>query len=102
MNCAACGHANTERAKFCAECGGLLAARCTSCGAGLLATAKFCSECGIAVASEKIRPAPRDYTPRHLAERILASKSAVEGERKQVTVFFADVKSSMELAETVD
>ncbi len=42
---------------------------------------------------------PRDYTPKHLAEKILQSKSAIEGERKQVTVLFADVKSSMELAE---
>ncbi len=45
---------------------------------------------------------PRDYTPKHLAEKILRSKSALEGERKQVTVLFADVKSSMELAEQVD
>ncbi len=46
--------------------------------------------------------APRDYTPRHLADKILRSKSALEGERKQVTVLFADVKGSMELAEQVD
>jgi class 3 adenylate cyclase len=45
---------------------------------------------------------PRDYTPRHLAEKILRSKSALEGERKQVTVLFADVKGSLELAEQVD
>ena len=42
-------------------------------------------------------PAPESYTPRHLAERILTSKAALEGERKQVTVLFADVKASMEL-----
>ncbi len=46
--------------------------------------------------------APRDYTPRHLANKILGSKSALEGERKQVTVLFADVKGSMELAEGLD
>jgi class 3 adenylate cyclase/tetratricopeptide (TPR) repeat protein len=46
--------------------------------------------------------APRDYTPKHLAEKILQSKSALEGERKQVTVLFADVKGSMELAEQLD
>lgn len=45
---------------------------------------------------------PRDYTPRHLADRILRSKAAIEGERKQVTVLFADVKGSMELAEQLD
>ena len=46
--------------------------------------------------------APRDYTPKHLADKILRSKSALEGERKQVTVLFADVKGSMELAEQLD
>ena len=40
---------------------------------------------------------PESYTPRHLAEKILTSKSALEGERKQVTVLFADLKGSMEL-----
>jgi class 3 adenylate cyclase/tetratricopeptide (TPR) repeat protein len=40
---------------------------------------------------------PKSYTPRHLAEKILTSKSALEGERKQVTVLFADLKGSMEL-----
>ena len=40
---------------------------------------------------------PQAYTPKHLAEKILTSKSALEGERKQVTVLFADMKGSMEL-----
>ncbi len=44
------------------------------------------------------RSDPRSYTPKHLADKILQSKSALEGERKQVTVLFADVKGSMELA----
>jgi class 3 adenylate cyclase/tetratricopeptide (TPR) repeat protein len=45
---------------------------------------------------------PRAYTPKHLAEKILTSRSALEGERKQVTILFADVKGSMDLAEQVD
>ena len=45
---------------------------------------------------------PRAYTPKHLADKILQSKSALEGERKQVTVLFADVKGSMELAGQID
>jgi class 3 adenylate cyclase/tetratricopeptide (TPR) repeat protein len=49
-----------------------------------------------------LTPDPRDYTPKHLAEKILTSRAALEGERKQVTVLFADVKGSMELAEQVD
>src|SRR5262249_24538670 len=40
---------------------------------------------------------PESYTPKHLAERIINSKAALEGERKQVTVLFADLKGSMEL-----
>jgi hypothetical protein len=40
---------------------------------------------------------PESYTPKHLAERILTSKGALEGERKQVTVLFADLKGSMEI-----
>jgi class 3 adenylate cyclase len=47
-------------------------------------------------------PDPRSYTPKHLAEKILTSRSALEGERKQVTVLFADVKGSMDLGEKVD
>jgi len=42
-------------------------------------------------------PSPQTYTPAHLAEKILTSKAALEGERKQVTVLFADLKGSMEL-----
>ena len=45
---------------------------------------------------------PRAYTPKHLAEKILRSRSALEGERKQVTVLFADVKGSTALAEQLD
>src|SRR5215831_11540305 len=40
-------------------------------------------------------PAPLAYTPPYLAEKILTSRSALEGERKQVTVLFADLKGSM-------
>ena len=47
-------------------------------------------------ATERLR-SPESYTPKHLAERILTSKAALEGERKQVTVLFADLKGSMEL-----
>jgi hypothetical protein len=67
--------------------------------------AKFCLECGkplVEAAKPEPQPDPRSYTPKHLAEKILTSRSALEGERKQVTVLFADVKGSMDLAEQVD
>ncbi len=84
---------------------------CSRCGSQLGPSAKFCAECGEPAAGTKKKPAaaeapvrrsPLDYTPKHLANKILQSKSAIEGERKQVTVLFADVKSSLELAEELD
>jgi hypothetical protein len=106
VNCPACHHQNREDAKFCLACGHRFSASCNSCGAELPAGARFCDECGTPIAPSK-QPAasdrtPRDYTPKHLADKILQSKSALEGERKQVTVLFADVKGSLELAEQVD
>jgi len=110
MNCSTCGHANPERTKFCGECGSPIAARCASCDTPLSPGVKFCGECGGKVAGSAAAgpPAavpdrsPRDYTPKHLADKILQSRSALEGERKQVTVLFADVKGSMELAQQLD
>ena len=99
--CPACGHTNREAAKFCAECATPLARNCRSCGAALGPTAKFCDECVAPTAPAQPRD-PRGYTPNHLAEKILTSRAALEGERKHVTVLFADVKGSMELAEQLD
>jgi Double zinc ribbon len=102
MKCAQCQHENRPGAKFCEECAAPLARVCANCGAPLSVTAKFCSECahpagqGAQAASQRFG-APEAYTPKHLAEKILTSKTALEGERKQVTVLFADVKGSMEL-----
>jgi class 3 adenylate cyclase len=102
MRCPRCQHENRPGAKFCEECAAPLARACTNCGAQLSATAKFCSECahpaGPATSPTPQRfRAPEGYTPKHLAEKILTSKTALEGERKQVTVLFADLKGSMEL-----
>jgi predicted ATPase/class 3 adenylate cyclase len=75
---------------------------CPSCGHDNPAGARFCNDCGERLTAPTSAPEPRSYTPRHLVEKILASKSALEGERKPVTVLFADVARSMELAEQVD
>ena len=74
---------------------------CPSCGHENPAGARFCNNCGAPLAPA-LTPEPRSYTPRHLVEKILASRSALRGERKLVTVLFADVVRSMELAERVD
>jgi class 3 adenylate cyclase/tetratricopeptide (TPR) repeat protein len=100
MPCPRCRHENPPQAKFCLECGGPLARRCAQCATDLPAGAKFCLECGLPVGTPTASgrfSSPDAYTPKHLAERILTSRSALEGERKQVTVLFADLKGSMEL-----
>src|SRR5215216_5690765 len=106
MQCPQCQHENPDRAKFCLECGTRLALTCTQCGTELPPNAKFCLECGHPAGGRSpalaARPtgrflSPQTYTPQHLAERIISSRGALEGERKQVTVLFADLKGSMEL-----
>ena len=100
MKCPKCQHENAPGAKFCEECAAPLARACANCGSEVSATAKFCSQCGHRLpptADDSRFASPRSYTPQHLAERILTSRAALEGERKQVTVLFADIKGSMEL-----
>ena len=100
MQCPRCQHENPTAVKFCGECGARLASPCPSCGASNPPANKFCGQCGAplvqAPTSSKFA-SPEVYTPKHLAEKILTSKNALEGERKQVTVLFADMKGSMEL-----
>jgi ribosomal protein L40E len=105
VNCSSCGASNEADAVFCEECGASFGRECPSCGASCSPRAKFCRKCrtslgGNAVAKTSERD-PRSYTPKHLAENILATRAALEGERKQVTVLFADVKGSMDLPEPV-
>ena len=119
MNCSSCGSDNRPGRRFCAECGAPLAVPCPSCGFANEGDDKFCGGCGQSLraapaAGTPVRapaavepraaappapriPAPVTYTPKHLAEKILTTRSALEGERKQVTVLFADLKGSMEL-----
>jgi class 3 adenylate cyclase/tetratricopeptide (TPR) repeat protein len=102
MMCPRCHAENREGRRFCAKCAAPLATACPSCGFSNEPGEDFCGGCAapLVVAS---RPAevrfasPQSYTPKHLAEKILTSKVALEGERKQVTVLFADLKGSMEL-----
>src|SRR5262245_31186844 len=100
MQCPRCQRENSARAKFCEECAAPLAQTCSNCSSQFSPTAKFCPECAYPVTAAPAEPrfaAPESYTPKHLAAKILTSRSALEGERKQVTVLFADLKGSMEL-----
>ncbi len=106
LRCTACDHENPDGNRFCGGCGVKLPTGCPACGHGNPEGNRFCGGCGASLETNAPTPAPtrapRDYTPQHLAEKILSSQSALEGERKQVTVLFADVKGSMELAEQLD
>ncbi len=99
MQCPRCRAQNEEGARFCEDCGARLELACPSCGAPATAGKKFCRSCGASLTTEPAGrfTSPQTYTPKHLAEKILTSKGALEGERKQVTVLFADMKGSMEL-----
>jgi predicted ATPase/class 3 adenylate cyclase len=88
--CPACRVENRAAAKFCDSCGTPLPRACPTCATVLRAGARFCDECGRPVSAAATPEAPESYTPRHLAEKILHSRAALEGERKLVTVLFAD------------
>src|SRR5881628_633466 len=104
MKCPRCQQEAPSDAEFCPECGAKLAALCSQCGTANAPIHKFCKKCGQSLtAASGVDPegrrfaSPDSYTPKHLAEKILTSKSALEGERKLVTVLFADLMGSMEL-----
>ena len=116
MTCASCGADNRAAARFCDSCGAALPRACPACATPLRPAAKFCDECGRPVAvstpataaapavpaTPAAPAAPRGYTPKHLADRILTSRSAIEGERKQVTVVFVDCAGFTELSARLD
>lgn len=103
MHCPDCKHDNPAASRFCNNCGSALPLACAQCAHHNPATARFCNQCGHDLSAPKQADAraPGSYTPRHLSERILTSRSALQGERKRVTVLFADVKGSTEIAEAV-
>jgi len=103
MRCPQCQQDNPAEARFCNGCGARFQLACPSCSHVNPSGSRFCNGCGtklaeqIAAGAEPRLSSPESYTPKHLAEKILTSKAALEGERKQVTVLFADLKGSMEL-----
>ena len=107
MECARCRHPNRESARFCGKCGASLQVglNCPRCATFNPLGQKYCDSCGEPLVTEAEPQRPRDardYTPRHLVEKVLTTRSALEGERKQVTVLFVDLVDSMLLAEKVD
>jgi len=110
MICPQCQRVNEAGATFCTNCGARLERLCPNCQTPNVSDARFCKRCGQALmAAAAATPptptefaAPRSYTPKHLAEKILVSRSALEGERKQVTVLFVDVSGFTALSERLD
>src|SRR5690242_8629750 len=120
MHCPNCGQENPDGMKFCGECGAPFKRRCSQCGFENPPQFKFCGECGSSLAgqvssstfqapsNQSLTPEPRppvSYTPKHLAERILAEREAMaargvpDGERKTISALFADIKGSTSLIE---
>ncbi|MBY4676683.1 adenylate/guanylate cyclase domain-containing protein [Marinobacterium arenosum] len=116
MRCTSCGVENPGDAKFCNQCGTPLPLTCAKCGNPIRPAARYCDSCGMPVGegrpstgtSEASQIAPIQYTPPHLAERILAeqaslqAKGALTGERKIITALFADIAGSTALVEGLD
>ena len=110
MICSRCQTENSPDSGFCDECGAPLETLCPHCNNANRPGAKFCKTCGQRLAEP---PAPAGaassqtgpvnaIVPRYLAEKILASRRFIEGERKQVTVLFADIRGSTSLIEKLD
>jgi ribosomal protein L40E len=103
MKCSSCQSENPDGAKFCIECGSSFEHRCQQCGPTTPAGAKFCMECGYKLKGSGQKPTidyspPQSCTPNFLADKILTTRRIIEGERKLVTVLFADVANSIELS----
>src|SRR5260370_4374162 len=110
MDCSACGASNPSEARHCRDCGGALVLPCADCGKPVPLSNWFCGNCG-AKFERGLSAGFRDdgdslaaplHLPQHLARRILDSRGLLEGERKQITVLFADIKGSTNLIEDLD
>ena len=105
MQCPGCQAENPDASKFCSQCGRKLERECPDCAIPVATDARFCHQCGTSlepVSSSQAPSAPERYTPPHLAQRILESRAAIEGERKQVTILFADIEGSTDLVRGLD
>ena len=99
VKCPKCKFDNREGVKFCEECGSQLEIACPSCGTKLPPGAKFCGACGHSLVDFSNH---LSNTPTDLAYKILSSRSSLEGERKLVTVLFADVANYTSISEKLD
>lgn len=107
IKCSNCSFANAPDSKFCENCGQPFERACPNCNKPVSSNAKFCRNCGfnLAAASDTIQARLADLektTPPQLQKKILTRREETEGERKLVTVLFADIVGSTALAEKLD
>ena len=107
MKCPACQFENPEEMLFCGKCGEKLAGICPKCRFQNPSDFVFCGKCGFALKEAAEYSAidysePQSYTPKFLADKILTTRSSIEGERKLVTVLFADVANYTAMSEKLD
>ena len=110
MICSQCHTDNPVDAVFCDECGASLDALCSQCQEPNRRSAKFCKKCGQKMVDTAtpsgalLSPSGSAATaaPKLVAEKILATRRFIEGERKQVTVLFADIRGSTSVIENLD
>ena len=98
MQCSACAADNPAGHHFCDTCGAPLALGCAQCGASGRPGARFCGQCGAPLGADPSASAAdtarAGCTPKHVADTVLAGRSAIDGERRRVTVLFADWSTS--------
>ena len=107
MHCPKCQAENPDKNSFCRECGSKFQLSCPECSAGILSSDKFCGKCGHPLEKHTHDEVvdyskPQSYTPKFLAEKILTNRNVLEGERKLVTVLFADVANFTAMSERLD
>jgi class 3 adenylate cyclase/tetratricopeptide (TPR) repeat protein/ribosomal protein L40E len=107
MKCPKCQFENPGEMQFCGKCGAKLENICPQCNSSNPSDFRFCGKCGHSLkgssdASTIDYSQPQSYTPKFLADKILTTRSSIEGERKLVTVLFADVANFTSISEKLD
>lgn len=107
MKCPKCKFQNPDKMQFCGKCGSKLALICNNCCFENPKGFGFCGKCGNSLqqtsgATVIDYKTPQSYTPKHLADKILTTRSSIEGERKLVTILFADVANYTSISERLD
>ena len=94
MLCSHCGRDNSETSSFCRGCGAPIGPKCTACGHPNRTDSSFCANCG--------KPLNLSPLPPPASRELFRSLAASGGERKRLTVLFADIRNSTELISTID